>query len=262
MAVGRITAYARPAAITAMVDAVWSHEPEPADHDRPGRQVRVLPDGHTDLIVRLETTPSGVRLTDAIVCGPSERFKLQPLPVAATLVGVRLRLGAVAPLLGVTPADLVESEVALRVCAPRAASLFEALGRAATVQECVAALHEGLAKLASGTRSDPALIRGRRAAAALLTGRTIGLADELGVSRRTLHRDIMAAAGLPPRTLAQLLRFRATVDRLRTRKGSLADLAAESGYADQAHLTREVRRFAGLPPAALLAAARNDELHV
>jgi AraC-like DNA-binding protein len=33
----------------------------------------------------------------------------------------------------------------------------------------------------------------------------------------------------------------------------LARLALEAGYADQAHLTRECSRLAGLPPAALLA---------
>ena len=33
----------------------------------------------------------------------------------------------------------------------------------------------------------------------------------------------------------------------------LARLAFEAGYADQAHLTRECSRLAGLPPAALLA---------
>ena len=37
------------------------------------------------------------------------------------------------------------------------------------------------------------------------------------------------------------------------RGGSLARVAAESGYADQAHLTREWTRFAGQPPRATLA---------
>jgi AraC-like DNA-binding protein len=34
---------------------------------------------------------------------------------------------------------------------------------------------------------------------------------------------------------------------------TLADLAAGAGYADQAHLARECRRLAGLPPSGLLA---------
>jgi hypothetical protein len=42
--------------------------------------------------------------------------------------------------------------------------------------------------------------------------------------------------------------------RLARRGGDLARLAAEAGYADQPHLTRESARLAGLPAAALLAA--------
>jgi AraC-like DNA-binding protein len=203
-----------------------------------------------------------VQLAGAVVCGPTERFKLQPLPVATALVGVRFQLGTVTPVLGVSPAELAGEEAGLLECGPRAAALFQALRRASTVRQCAAALGDGVAKLAVDRRPDPSLQRGRRAAAVLLAGGTGALAGEFGVSRRTLHRDVTAAAGLPPRTLASVLRFRAAIDRLRIGGGSLAELAAASGYADQAHLTREVRRFAGLPPAALLAAARGGELQV
>jgi AraC-like DNA-binding protein len=261
-AVARFTEHPAPAALAGAVASVWSHEPEPADADRPGRGVRVLPDGHTDVIVRLEVTPGGVRVEDAVLCGPTERFKLQPLPVATALVGVRFRLGAVAPVLGVSPAELAGGEPGLRSCGPRAAELFDAVRRASTVRECAEALGAGLANLAADRRADPSLQRGRWAAAALLGGGAGRLAGELGVSRRTLHRDVIAAAGLPPRTLSRVLRFRAAVDRLRTGGEPLAAAAAACGYADQAHLTREVRRFAGLPPAALLAAGRGGELQV
>ena len=39
--------------------------------------------------------------------------------------------------------------------------------------------------------------------------------------------------------------------------GNLADLAAASGYADQAHMTREIRRLSGRTPTALLTRARS-----
>jgi len=33
---------------------------------------------------------------------------------------------------------------------------------------------------------------------------------------------------------------------------ALVQLSADAGYSDQAHMTREVRRFSGVPPARLL----------
>ena len=55
-----------------------------------------------------------------------------------------------------------------------------------------------------------------------------------------------------PKQVAQLMRFE-RARALVARGGSLARVAAESGYADQAHLTREWTRFAGQPPRATLA---------
>jgi AraC-like DNA-binding protein len=40
--------------------------------------------------------------------------------------------------------------------------------------------------------------------------------------------------------------------------GSLAQFYAEAGYADQAHMTREVQRFSGMPPTVLLRTALCD----
>jgi AraC-like DNA-binding protein len=42
----------------------------------------------------------------------------------------------------------------------------------------------------------------------------------------------------------------------------LADLAATEGYADQAHMTREFRAFAGITPAQYMIAAPTDGHHL
>ena len=57
----------------------------------------------------------------------------------------------------------------------------------------------------------------------------------------------------PARVIAHFRRWLALARGAPPERLGLADLAVESGYADQAHLTREVARLAGLPPAALLA---------
>ena len=78
---------------------------------------------------------------------------------------------------------------------------------------------------------------------------------DVGLSERQLRRRIEDAVGYPPRMLARVLRFQRFLRAARAagRARHLAVLAADAGYADQAHLTRESRALSGLPPAALLA---------
>jgi AraC-like DNA-binding protein len=86
--------------------------------------------------------------------------------------------------------------------------------------------------------------------------RVDALADELGVSDRQLRRRFDSGVGYGPKTLQRVLRFRGFLRRAERDGGDLAELAFESGYADQAHLTRDCARLAGLPPAALLRVRR------
>jgi len=80
------------------------------------------------------------------------------------------------------------------------------------------------------------------------------LAEEVGISRRQLHRQCRAALGYGPKTFAGIVRFqRFLADASRPGRCRLAEAAIRSGYADQPHLTREVQRLAGLSPARLVA---------
>jgi AraC-like DNA-binding protein len=80
------------------------------------------------------------------------------------------------------------------------------------------------------------------------------LAQDIGCSRKHLTTRFSERLGLPPKTLARILRFACLTRRLDTEGiAGWADLAAEAGYFDQPHLVREVRAFTGLPPTAWLA---------
>jgi AraC-like DNA-binding protein len=79
------------------------------------------------------------------------------------------------------------------------------------------------------------------------------LAKGLGCSRKHLTLRFRHEFGISPKLLARILRFDRAVRLIgAARVASLADLAAASGYADQAHLSREFRIFAGSAPAAFL----------
>ena len=78
------------------------------------------------------------------------------------------------------------------------------------------------------------------------------LAAEVGWSRKRLWSRFRSQIGLTPKRAAQLIRFDHVAHRLAAGH-SAALVAAESGYADQSHLHREVMAFAGVTPKAVTA---------
>jgi AraC-like DNA-binding protein len=75
------------------------------------------------------------------------------------------------------------------------------------------------------------------------------LAGELGCSRNHLIAQFREQVGLPPKTVARILRFRGVLERLERGNGTpLARIAPDCGYYDQSHLNRDFREFAGITP--------------
>jgi AraC-like DNA-binding protein len=80
------------------------------------------------------------------------------------------------------------------------------------------------------------------------------LAREVGWSRRYLADRFRAETGLAPKAAARVIRFEGACDRLLApARPALARVAAEAGYVDQAHLSRDFRDLAGIPATAWLA---------
>jgi transcriptional regulator GlxA family with amidase domain len=77
------------------------------------------------------------------------------------------------------------------------------------------------------------------------------LAATIGLSERQLHRRCLDAFGYGPKTLDRVLWMNVALDHARTGL-PLADVAVLTGYADQAHFTRDVKALTGLPPRILL----------
>ena len=81
------------------------------------------------------------------------------------------------------------------------------------------------------------------------------LNQRLRCSRRHLIAGFREQIGVSPKTAARILRFDRAARRVRDhRADSLARIAGECGYHDQAHMTREFRALAGITPAAYRAA--------
>jgi AraC-like DNA-binding protein len=85
------------------------------------------------------------------------------------------------------------------------------------------------------------------------TVRTAELAANTGWSRQHLTRRFRAEFGTGPKSLARVVRFERAVERMRNAPaGTIADVAAECGYFDQAHLDHDFAALAGCSPTTLL----------
>jgi AraC-like DNA-binding protein len=213
---------------------VWTNTPPTGDG--PG----VLPDGCMDLLW------SEGRL---LVAGPDTRPYVLKGPAAAW-AGVRFHPGTAPALLGVPAHELRDTRVELTDLWP--ADRVRRLRARVEAAPCPAAgLEEAaLALAAEAGPYDPLLLR---LVAALDAGRPVAAtAGELGLGARRLHRLALTAFGYGPKTLARILRLRRALALARAGV-PYADTAARAGYADQAHLAREVRKLAGRPLGELLA---------
>jgi AraC-like DNA-binding protein len=159
---------------------------------------------------------------------------------------------AAAALLGVPAGELRERTVGLEdLLGGDAARLAERLHDAPDPAGRFAALDDALLRRLQRARPAPRPDVERAWALLCASGgrmRIDALADALGCSRRHLAKRFAHDVGAPPKVAARLIRLQA----VRARLGSapLARLAAEHGFADQAHLAREFRALAGAPPTA------------
>lgn len=78
--------------------------------------------------------------------------------------------------------------------------------------------------------------------------RVAALCERFDVGERALQRLTQRRLGLSPKWLIRRRRLHEAAGRLRDPHTELATLAAELGYTDQAHLTRDFRAATGLTP--------------
>jgi AraC-like DNA-binding protein len=235
--------YAPPPGLEALVACAW------VSHDG---AVRVLPDACVDVVL------SDGRL---VVAGPSTVATVATPTPGRPRVGVRFRVGAAGAALGLAMAELRDGGAELQdLWGPQVRRAHDRVAHAPTAHD---ALLELLRVVASRLPAPEAVDHEVRRAALVLARPQRGIeatvaagARAAGLSERQLRRRFDDAVGYGPATLARVLRFQRFLHRATapaTSGLSLARLAADAGYADQAHLARECRRLTGLPPSTLLA---------
>jgi AraC-like DNA-binding protein len=76
------------------------------------------------------------------------------------------------------------------------------------------------------------------------------IAEKIGWSRKHLARRFADEIGLGPKSVSRIVRLNRAITAARVGDVGWAGIAADCGYADQAHLVREFRALAGASPTA------------
>ncbi|MEV7190262.1 DUF6597 domain-containing transcriptional factor [Streptomyces sp. NPDC093510] len=227
----------RPSALPGAV--VWTRTATGA----PGDTRPVLPDGCMDLLW------TEGRL---FVAGPDTRA-YAPDGGPGRYVGIRFYPGTAPALLGVPAHELRDRRVELADLWT-AAQARRLIGKVDAASDPMAALEAVAADRAADAGPPDRLLA--HVVESLRAGRSVArTAAAVGVNARLLHRRSLHAFGYGPKTLARVLRLQRALALARDGL-PYAATAAAAGFADQAHLARDVKELTGLPLGELLGVGR------
>lgn len=185
--------------------------------------------------------------------------------------GIQLQLDPLAARaqFGVRAADLVGGFDGTEVLGRAGQDLWEQVGEIAAVPERLAQISRVFrARCASGPASAgqvrPDLAEAWRLVLASRGRITVeALGRQVLLSPRQLRTEFTREFGIGPKSAARLARFEAVLEQIAGsvhagRSPDLSGIAAEFGYADHAHLTREFGRFAGTAPSTWIRQERRN----
>jgi AraC-like DNA-binding protein len=178
--------------------------------------------------------------THVTMRGPSRAASVVPIPQDAEFFGIRFKPGAF--LISLPAARLVDRDLTLPESVGNSFRLDGGSWEIPTFENADVFLD----KLIRGGL----LVRDSLVQSAL-QGQTLDL------SRRSIERRVTSATGLSLGTIRQIERAHAAAALL-DRGVSILDTVVRTGYADQPHLTRSIKRFIGQTPAEMIRAACNS----
>jgi methylphosphotriester-DNA--protein-cysteine methyltransferase len=254
-ALGGYRAYDPSPVLDPFVESVWIHRPpDDLPPAGPAAMHRVLPDPALSLAFYCRRERDGIPLDPRmIVIGPKTRPQVYPFRHGQEIAAVRVKLEWAPLLVDLRPDDHLDREDALAGVLPKlAAGLLARLCETRSAAEAAATL----ARVVAG-RTAALTMRGAQVSshAMDLVRRSAGrisveqVAHRLGISLRTLRRQVRLDTGVSLKHYARVTRFvHAMTMADRCPRPSWVAIAADGGYCDQSHLVRECRALAGLAP--------------
>ena len=200
-------------------------------------------------------------LHDSFVAGLYERSTYVAASGPASCLQINLTPLGAHTLLGVPMSELANRIVSVEEVARTLAPLVDRLEDRDSWEKRFELLDDFLVRRLANARALADDVAWAWAALERTGGRApIGwICERLGRSRRHLAARFRDEIGLPPKTVARIMRFDRAVARIGGGGTTLAEVAFECGYFDQAHMNRDFRQFAGTSPAAFAPRIRPDD---
>ena len=225
------------------IECYWSRK-----QSGPVEQHLVLPDGCVDILFsQIKRDPVSLSVVGLMTA--ARAFDLEG---GLSFFGVRFRPAMAGDFLPEI-AKLSDRVTDLRdLIGPSAQRLFDQLGEAVDARRMASIMDVYLRPLAPPDSGQRVLLH-------LPESGLDEIIAQSGLSARHLRRLCVDRAGVPPKYLQRILRFRKASERIVALTGAQpnwAQFAAACGYYDQAHFIREFQEFAGCSPGRFLQSQR------
>jgi len=254
---------APPAALRPVIKCFWYTS---RDFGASEASFEVVPDGYAEIIFyfgsacRLATPAGRQLLPSPFIVGLLNQPAVFYAQNQLEIIGVRCFPWTVFDLLGLPP-----GQDGVRVVEHPMAQLQAALAKQVAAGRIAEALAEaaqyfGRAQAQLARTGQPTGLLARAGEAMRAANGTLPVSQVAAAAHatvRTLERKFKQAAGYTVKDVSGLMRFEQVRNHLwQHPDASLAGLAQELGYTDQAHLSREFKRYSGTTPAAFARQAK------
>ncbi|MGH7469443.1 MAG: helix-turn-helix domain-containing protein [Longimicrobiales bacterium] len=249
-----------PPQLAGVVDSLWYFEGALAN-----TRERIFPDGRIELIVHLGPVyrqVDGTRVepfTTCCISGLLLRSNLiEAPPEPCAVLGMRLHPAGAFALLRQPLHELAGITVDLNDLVGAASrELAECCATAVTPQQRMYVAARWIASRMAHQSADPAVAWTARQIELHAGAISIAqLRQHVGWSKTRFTATFKHQIGVTPKILARIIRFRRVLEQVHRADASLAQIALNAGYFDQAHFNAEFRELSGFTPSAFLAARR------
>nr|WP_284333447.1 helix-turn-helix domain-containing protein [Dyella flagellata] len=227
---------------------------------------RILPGPGAGLIINLAEDETRVyqddedrhclRASGSVIGGPYRHSWIIDTAEQVRVMGVSFRPGGVHALIGISAEELGVRDINLEdMFGANARRLRQRLLETACPMQRLALLEQWLRTLCDEPAWDAIILHAAAALAHVPEVPGIGrLQRESGYSAHRFGQLFRRHIGMTAKHYARLMRFRAVVEMAHAAtQPDWAQIALDGGFCDQAHLSHEFRRFAGISPSEFVA---------